>query len=187
MKRLFLILLTLIFCFATVIPPEFSVPFISPSVTIEMPATEEMKPNYEDDRDYKGFAGRLYVDSVGIDVALYRSNKQYVVDREDSAVYFDLARWEGHMIIGDHNNQGFDVISDIEVGTIATIVNADGTVTYYECVEAFNGHNNGRYISDWDGKIVMQRADLLMYTCLDCSRNVRVVLWNKVECITESY
>ena len=184
MQRLFIIPLVLIVAFVIAIS-ESSLPAISSSTEMTLPATDEVKLNYADDRDYKGFVGRLYVDSVGIDVALYHSNRQYVVDREDSAVYFDLAPWQGHMIIGDHNNQGFDALLNVEVGMIATIVNEDGTVTYYECIDAFNGHNNGRYISDWDGKIVMHRADLLMYTCLDCSRNVRVVLWNEIEYVTE--
>ena len=142
-------------------------------------------PNYEDDRNYSNFAGRLYISSVGVDVALYNSFRQYVVDREDSAAYFDIAPWQGHMVIGDHNTQGFDAILDVEIGAIAMIVGEDGSITYYECVDAFNGHNTGRYISDWNGKIVMHRADLLMYTCLDYYKNVRVVLWNKIEEIPE--
>ena len=164
MKRFILIILIAIFTFASALATT---------------------PNYLDDRNYNNFAGRLYISSVGVDVALYHSNRQYVVDREDSAVYFDLAPWQGHMIIGDHNDQGFDAILDVEIGAIAMIVGEDGSITYYECVDAFNGHNTGRYISDWNGKIVMHRADLLMYTCLDYYKNVRVVLWNKIEEVPE--
>lgn len=180
MKR-FLIILFIFILFATTAFAEFDLPMVSSSTFMMLPVTEEIKPNYEDDRNYRGFAGRLHICSVGIDIALYRSNKQYVVDREDSAAYFDLAPWQGHMIIADHNTQGFDALLDVEVGMICTIFKEDGTVAYYECVDVFDGHNTGRYISNMSGKIVMHRADVLMYTCLDYWENVRVTLWNEIE------
>lgn len=134
-------------------------------------------PDYTDDTAYPRFAGRLYIPDVGIDVALYRSNKQYVVDRQDSAAYFDLSPWKGHMLIADHNTQAFGPLLDVTVGMDASIVHSDGTETRYVCTDVFDGHNTGKYISDWSGKIVMHRADLLMYTCLGYWRNVRVTLW----------
>jgi hypothetical protein len=184
MKRFLLILLIILFC-PVIALAEFDVPKVSSSTAFMLPKTEEMTPNYDDDRDYKGFAGRLHICSVGIDVALYRSNKQYVVDRADSAAYFDLSPWNGHMLIADHNTQGFDALLDVEIGMICTIFKEDGTVAYYECVDVFDGHNTGKYISNWDGKIVMHRADLLMYTCLDYWKNVRVTLWDEIEYVVE--
>ncbi len=53
------------------------------------------------------FAGRLYVESIGVDVALYRTLSQETVDRVDSAAYFDLDGARGHMIIADHCTQAF--------------------------------------------------------------------------------
>lgn len=134
-----------------------------------------------DDTAYSNFAGRLYIPEVNIDVALYRSNKQYVVDRTDSAAYFDLANWRGHMVIADHNTQCFATLLDVTVGMEAIIAHPDGTETHYICVDVFDGHNTGRYISDWSGKIVMRRADVLMYTCLDWWEDVRVTLWEETE------
>lgn len=136
-------------------------------------------PDYTDDTRYSNFVGRLYIPDVGIDVALYRSNKQNVVDREDSAAYFSLSRWRGHMLIADHWTQGFATLKDVEVGMIAHIDHKDGTTTCFECVQAFNGHNTGKYITDWDYRNVVTWSDMLMYTCFDGWRNVKVTLWNE--------
>jgi hypothetical protein len=145
-----------------------------------VPFTEEYKPNYDDDKNYSNFVGRLYVEELNIDVALYRSNKQYVVDRDDSAAYFDLSYARRHMLIADHNTEAFAPLNTAVVGMIAKIVKDDGTTIYYECVDVFKGHNTGKGISDWNGKSVVKKADLLMYTCFDGWRNVIVALWNEI-------
>lgn len=126
---------------------------------------------------FGNYAGRLYIDKIEVDVALYRSNKQYVVDRQDSAAYFELAAWPGHMLIADHVTQSFSRLSEIEPGDRACIVTSDGLVENYICVDVFDGHNTGKFITDWNGRSVMKDASLLMYTCLTYWRNVRVTLW----------
>lgn len=136
---------------------------------------------YADDQDYPGFVGRLYIDDVGIDVALYNSNAQAVVDRFDSAAYFDLPTWRGHYIIGDHNNQSFRALHDVQVGMVCCIRPPDGEPIYYECVRVFNGINTGKYIAEENGRICMADADLLMYTCRMGWRYVRVCLWDRCE------
>lgn len=145
-----------------------------------VPFTEEYKPNYDDDKNYSNFTGRLYIEDLNIDVALYRSNKQYVVDRDDSAAYFDLSYARGHMLIADHNTEAFAPLDIATVGMIAKIVKDDGTIVYYKCVDVFKGHNTGKGISDWNGKSVVKDSDLLMYTCFDGWRNVIVALWNEI-------
>lgn len=145
-----------------------------------VPFTEEYKPNYDDDKNYSNFIGRLYIEDLNIDVALYHSNKQYVVDRDDSAAYFDLSYARGHMLIADHNTEAFAPLDIATVGMIAKIVKDDGTTVYYKCVDVFKGHNTGKGISDWNGKSVVKDSDLLMYTCFDGWRNVIVVLWNEI-------
>lgn len=134
-------------------------------------------PDYTDDTAYPRFVGRLYIPDVGIDVALYRSNKQGVVDRKDSAAYFDLNRWKGHMLIADHWTEAFATLKDVTVGMEAYIQFYDGEAHYYECIDVFDGHNTGKYITDWSYKNVVPRAELLMYTCFDGWRNVKVTLW----------
>lgn len=146
------------------------------AIPLTVPATAATTPDYTDDRDYDDFAGRLYIDDIGIDVALYNSNAQEVVDRDDSAAYFG---WLKHRIIGDHNTEAFKTLGKTKVGTTACIAKEDGTFAYYECVDIFKGHNTGKDITDWDGNSVMQKEDLLMYTCFNGPRNVWVTLWHK--------
>lgn len=177
MKRFLLI------AFAVLFTVHLAMPTLPLLITDEnvTPVTEEVKPNYDDDREYSNFVGRLYIDDVGIDVALYKSNKQYVVDRDDSAAYFDLNRWPRHMLIADHNTEAFATLGIVEVGMLAYIVRPDGEIWYYECTETFDGHNTGKYITDWNGKNVVTKADLLMYTCFDGWKNVKVTLWKKID------
>lgn len=137
-------------------------------------------PDYTDDTAYPRFVGRLYIPDVGIDVALYRSNKQAVVDRKDSAAYFDLATHPYHMIVADHWNQGFATLEDVEEGMEAYITDKDGVTTYYKCVEVLDGHNTGHIITDSRYREVVSRSDLLLYTCLDGWKNVRVCLFDVV-------
>lgn len=134
------------------------------------------QPDYTDDTAYPRFVGRLYIPDVGIDVALYRSNKQYAVDRDDSAAYFDLAIHPNHMIVADHWTQGFATLKDVEEGMEAYIIHKDGVTTYYKCIEVLDGHNTGHIITDGRYREVVSKSDLLMYTCMDGWENVRVVL-----------
>ncbi len=144
-----------------------------------------MAENYDDDRNYSNFVGRLYINDVDIDVALYRSNEQYVVDRKDSAAYFEISSSHGSMLVADHCTQGFATLQYVEVGMTAKIVKADGSIVYYTCVDIFKGHNTGHGIVDWYGNNVADKSDLLMYTCFAGSYNVWVVLWNETGCVTE--
>lgn len=141
-----------------------------------LPATAATLPDYSDDRDYENFVGRLYIDDIDVDVALYNSNKQEVVDRDDSAAYFS---WSGYTLIGDHNTEAFAPLGTVKVGTITRIVREDGTIVYYECTDVFKGHNTGYRITDWDGNKVTAKADILMYTCFNGPRNIWVTLWRE--------
>lgn len=138
-------------------------------------------PDYTDDTEYRNFIGRLYIQDVGIDVALYHSNAQYVVDRQDSAAYFHVTHSPRCWLIADHNTQAFKPLTKVELGMKAQIVFADGTFTEYECVRVLNGHNVGWTITDEHWVSVVPSSEMLMYTCLDCSENVRVVIWESVE------
>lgn len=133
-------------------------------------------PNYDDDREYENFAGRLYIDEIGVDVALYKSWEQGVVDRDDSAAYFG---WPKHKLIADHNTEAFALLGSTKVGTMAYIAKEDGAFVYYECVDIFKGHNTGGKITDWDGNDVTKKEDLLMYTCFSGSKNIWVTLWRE--------
>lgn len=157
---------------------EDNLPMVWSSI---LPITNDTKPNYDDDRDYNDFSGRLYIDDVEIDVALYNNNEQYIVDRKDSAAYFDLSYARGNMLIADHNTQAFGSLGTVQVGMIARIEKENGTIAYYKCVDIFKGHNTGHGITDWNGNSVVGKADLLMYTCFDSWQNVWVVLWDETK------
>lgn len=142
-----------------------------------IPQTAKASQSHRDRWNDAAFAGRLYVEDVGINVALYRSNSQAVVDREDSAAYFDLSYARGAMIIADHRTEAFATLSSVREGTIARLELADGTTEYYACTAIFRGHNTGKGITDWEGVSVVGQAELMMYTCFDGWQNVWVVLW----------
>lgn len=175
MRRLFLLATML---FSVVALSEDCSPM---TASYNQPAQRLAPTNYHDDRDYPNFAGRLYVDALDIDVALYRSNDQEVVDRKDSAAYFDLSSARGSMIVADHNTHAFGSLGRVKEGATAYIVKNDETMETYICTAVFKGHNTGKGITDWQGNSVVGRADLMMYTCFDGWQNVWVVLWNKVQ------
>ena len=142
------LLLTFIFILFSI--PAFAedtLPFVW-ALDLPLPATDSTKPNYDDDRDYDNFSGRLYIDDIDVDVALYLSNKQEVVDRKDSAAYFDLSAARGDMLIADHNTHSFGSLGTVKVGTIARIQKEDGTIIRYKCTAIFKGHNTGKGITD---------------------------------------
>ena len=176
MRRLFL--MTLLFLSAAAALSEERLPLL---ISSDLPATDLTPPDYHDDRDYPDFAGRLYVEDANIDVALYRSNDQEVVDRRDSAAYFDLSYARGSMIVADHNTHAFSSLGRLKPGATASIIRDDGTVEDYVCTAVFKGHNTGKGITDWQCVSVVGQADLMMYTCFDSWQNVWVVLWDRMQ------
>ena len=173
-----LLLFTLMLLFLITAPTtEKALPQV---YSARLPGTSRQPPDVCDDRDYEGFAGRLYVDDVDINVALYHSNSQEVVDREDSAAYFDLSYARGNMIIADHNTHAFRSLDNVKVGTLAQLVQDNGDVIVYQSIDIFKGHNTGKGITDWNGRSVVGDAELMMYTCFDGWQNVWIVLWERV-------
>ena len=136
--------------------------------------------NYDDDNDYENFIGRLYIEDINVDVALYHSNDQEVVDRKDSAAYFTLSAAYDKPIIADHNTHAFGSLGKTKIGTIARIEKENGEIVYYKCVDIFKGHNIGNGITDWEGNSVVGKSDLMMYTCFDGWKNIWVVLWKEI-------
>ena len=70
MKRIILCSVLFILFLTTAIAFEDNLPMVWGSV---LPITDSTQPKYDDDRDYENFSGRLYIDDVNIDVALYNS------------------------------------------------------------------------------------------------------------------
>ena len=142
---------------------------------------EPVFPDYTDDEDYPYFYGRLYIDSVGIDVALYRDkyNKQSAVDRQDSACYFRMSN--GGWLIADHNTQAFSTLLDVEVGAEATIVLQNGEIQRLVCVEVLDGINTGHGLTDKNRKVQHGRYDIAMYTCISNWQDIRICHWEFIK------
>ncbi len=137
--------------------------------------------------DKIGSAGRLYFPSL-YSVALYNTslydrNIQNIVDRSDSAAYF---RYGSVYLIGDHNDQGFNIIKSQKVGSKAYIKLKKSNGSYYlrtfKVVEVINGYNYGDHLVTKDGRDVKDiNASLVMYTCnTPDGRNVTIVIYEDI-------
>lgn len=140
-------------------------------------SVEQVNSLYADDYNYSNFYGRLYIQSVGIDVALYYELSQSATDRVDSAAIFTYGSYDGE-IIADHNNQDFGKLFDVVVGTTGYIQLSNGDVINIKCVDVLNGHNTGTELTDENYCSVMGQYDYLMYTCRNGWQNIRICQWN---------
>lgn len=121
-----------------------------------------------------GMIGRLEIPSVGVDVALFSSSSQGVVDATDSAACFPLGSC---MVIADHANQGFDAIKSVGVGTVAYINNGSSR-TKLVCTGKCNGTNTGTDLLDNNGVSVSARSGYVFYTCNSVWQDVTVVFFS---------
>lgn len=126
-----------------------------------------------------GFAGRLIIPDLGINVACFNSKSQSTVDREDSAALFKKGE---ATIIGDHKNQGFDALYNATVGLKAYIVTPNGR-TQYICTSVFDGHNTGKELTDNNYNTIYKhnKGGIILYTCKDTWKNVQVCFFQKAE------
>lgn len=131
--------------------------------------------NSNDDAYPSDFLGRFKIPEVGVDVACYYSHAQATVDASDSAAYFYSS---GHVVIGDHNYQGFEAIKACRVGTSATMHSISGTVTY-TCIDVIQGHNTGSTLTDGDYVSIanLYPGALVCYTCNDNPSNITIVFF----------
>ena len=125
-----------------------------------------------------GDKGRFYIGSHS--VALYRSLSQTVVDQQDSAFYYEL---HGTIIIGDHNNQGFDIIKKCNEGDRCYILHTDGSREefVFRRIDR-NAQNITSDVLDSSGQSAFKAGyDMFTMTCNDSGcRNVTIVYWDRV-------
>lgn len=125
-----------------------------------------------------GDAGRLYIGSHS--VALYHTLSQAVVDQLDSAFYYVL---HGTVIIGDHNNQGFDIIKQCREGDRCLILHSDGSREEFVCrgIDR-NAQNITSDVINSSGQSAFSAGfDMFTMTCNDSGcRNVTIVYWDRV-------
>ena len=119
--------------------------------------------------------GKLSIPSVGLSVNCYASASQATVDAANSAAYFYT---QGHLVIGDHVNQGFNKIKSCSKGTIAYIPYGGSSVEY-ECVAVMNGINTGYSLTTADGRDIrdLYPGAVVCYTCNSNWQNVTLVFF----------
>lgn len=125
-----------------------------------------------------GDKGRFYIGSHS--VSLYNSLSQAVVDNTDSAFYYVLY---GTIIIGDHNNQGFDIIKQCNEGDRCYILHADGSREEFICRRIDrNAQNITSDVIDSNGQSAFRAGfDMFTMTCNDSGcHNVTIVYWDRV-------
>lgn len=126
------------------------------------------------DINNRGAIGRLNIPSLGIDVALFASNSQYICDCEDSANYF---YYNGAYMICDHNYQGFSPLEWVSCGTAIYITTEYGTSTYYVTGSDYALYNAGR-LYDVSGTVSftqwMPSCSLILKTCASGGRDILV-------------
>ena len=125
-----------------------------------------------------GDKGRFYIGSHS--VALYNSLSQAVVDNTDSAFYYVLY---GTIIIGDHNNQGFDIIKQCNEGDRCYILHEDGSREEFVCRRIDrNAQNITSDVIDSNGQSAFRAGfDMFTMTCNDSGcHNVTIVYWDRV-------
>ena len=161
------------------------------STEVIIETTEETLPSYMDTTivaaemaSRNRMIGRLIIPSVGVDVALFNSYTQGVVDRQDSAGTY---RYNGgQMVIADHKNQGFALTKLSIPGVTIAYINDGQAVTPYICVENNVGSNKANDIPydllDCNGNsIYLQNAGgICMYTCNDHWSRITYTYWQPI-------
>lgn len=142
--------------------------------------TQTKTDNIENNSDMSDlYYGRLHIPDAGISVALYYGWQQYITDRADSANIFSWPDYDS-CTIADHNNQEFSKLFNVQVGTTGYIELKSGKIINIKCREICNGHNTGSYIIDEYGINMINKADYIVYTCIDHWTNIRICLWDMV-------
>ena len=130
-------------------------------------------------RNNPGMLGVLIIPSVGINVPLYFVNfvggtaqMQAIVDAANSCAYINGAI-PGAILLADHQNQDFNGLSRVKIGTKGAIV-TDDEVLNIVATTVMNGHNNGRVV-DKNLNPVGAIAPYIAYTCQGHYYNIRIV------------
>lgn len=157
-------------------------PTPTPTPTPEPTPTPTPKPTAPPTPIVFGNVGRLYVH--GHSVPLNSPLTQEVVDQVYSCGYYD--GW-GNTIIGDHCDQGFNIIKYCEPGEICYILHEDGSREEFVCVRVdLNGRNTGGDVLDSNGESAFDDpdSDMFMYTCAGDGLDwhyVYVVYWKALD------
>ena len=134
--------------------------------------------------DYYKKIGRMTFSSeVKYSADLYDTNAQRLVDQENAAAWIPL---EDYTCIADHNYQGTSNVKNAVVNkTKMYIAKTDGKKDVYVCARNTTGYNKTYYLANESGKDIKDEmkekgATVVIYTCMENSRHVRITMWKKV-------
>lgn len=142
-------------------------------------ALQKRKQRILNEKSTRGSIGRLYIPEVGIDVALFQSSEQSVVDDVDSAAFF---RMKGQDVIGDHNVQGFSKIRKMVPGRTYAYIEDGNIARKYRCIAKIDGHNREIDITDENEQSVLGRYPntIMLYTCKNHWSNISIIFLQPV-------
>lgn len=132
----------------------------------------------------RGSCGRLFIPSVGVDVAIFDTTlydakvSQPIVDANDSAAYMaDCVPWWGFPVVADHVHQGFSAIKKSVAGETVAYMHFGDHVDAYMCTRVFRGYNEDT-LTDMDGNPIKgtNPGGLCMYTC-NSDGTVTITFW----------
>ena len=132
----------------------------------------------------EGDAGGFYIPDLGINVAVYAAPleadggvyAQAVVDAEGQAALFYR---NGHQIIADHWNQGFEAINYAVPNTTRATFMQGGVPYEYVCVANIQGHNIETDLTDGSYTPIdsICPGAIVLYTCHGSWQNVTLTFW----------
>jgi len=122
-----------------------------------------------------GASGRWLIPDVGVNVAVYPSNSQSIVDAKDSAGMFQALK---QTLIADHNYQGFSAIRNCKPGTIAYLDNGKERCKFI-CTGITTGQNLKSDLVTKDNVSVskLNVGGFTCYTCNENKKNVTIVFF----------
>lgn len=178
---------------ATPVPAPIVVPSPAPSptptpkpVSPEVQALMGQNAQTAEERNRREYmTGRLVIPSAAVNVALFSDGagedeaqiRQTICDAEDSAaIYSDGIG----MVIADHNNQAFQLLSEVQPGDRAYILRGESILSL-ECEIIFDGHNDGEGVTDANGVPATYYAEYICYTCGTDWTNVKIVGLNVID------
>ncbi len=126
------------------------------------------------------------IDTYYVDVYSGAEYAQQITDEENTGTYFRYGDYHG---FGDHNDQGFADLANVQPGDIAALFAVSENGTYfvkeiYKCIKTCIGHNEG-YLYDENHtelSTLKESGSVIMYTC-DSSGGDKIFLtfWEQVD------
>ena len=140
----------------------------------------------EEMAERSGMIGRLYINDVGLDVALFGcpvyQSSQSIVDKKDSAAYLYAVDYYGYDLIADHNIDGFEKMKSSVVGKTVAVIDYGTYTQKYICTANFVGRNTGSALVDGNGNDISgtNNGGITMYTCNVISGSVTITFWQPI-------